>query len=281
MHPIIRVAAAASLIACTADRPDDTPRELPLLRLEARDFTFTGPASVPSGLTRIRLVNHGAEWHEAVITRLSDSTTTDTYLAAARAGQSFPAGAHDVGGPGQVATGDSSDVVISLEPGRYAIVCWAASHVKAGMIAPLVITVNEASSGRTAAGDADTTGAPAATGEVLLEDFRIVHDSGIYRPGANVLRVLNTGERPHDLTFYRLEPGKTVRDFGEWFRTRQGTPPAMPVGGMVTLAPGRDGWVELDLPPGSYFAACGTPENGPNGVQIHAQMGMIEVFETR
>ena len=281
MRTIIRVAALASLIGCTADRPDDNPRELPLLRLEARDFTFSGPATATAGLTRIRLVNHGPNWHEALVTRLPDSVTAEAYLADARAGEAFPVGAHDVGGPGKIAAGDSSDVVIHLDPGRYAIVCWADNHVKAGMIAPLVITVNETESRGTAARDADATGAPPASGEVRLEDFRILHDSGVYRPGANVLRVRNSGQRPHDLTFYRLEPGKTARDFGVWYATREGPPPAIPVGGMVTLAPGRDGWIELDLPPGSYVATCGTPEDGPNGVQIHAQMGMIEVFETR
>jgi hypothetical protein len=121
--------------------------------------------------------------------------------------------------------------------------------------------------------------APAATGEIRLEDFSIAHDSAAYRTGANVLRVRNTGRRPHDLTFYRLEPGRTARDFGVWYASRNGPPPATPVGGMVTLAPGREGWVELDLPPGSYLAACGTPEPGPEGVMLHAQMGMVEVFE--
>ena len=284
MGSIIRVVAVVSVIGCASGESDGAARELPLLRLEARDFSFTAPAEAPAGLTRIRLVNRGPAWHEALVTRLPDGVTAEAYLTSARAGEAFPVGALDVGGPGKVAAGDSSDVVIALEPGRYAIVCWSDNHVKAGMIAAVTITVpkkpNRASDPQRAATAAmDTTGAPVAFGEIRLEDFRISHDSGAYRAGANVLRVRNTGQRPHDLTFYRLEPGRTARDFGVWYATRQGAPPAVPVGGMVTLAPGRDGWAEFDLAPGRYLAACGTPEPGPSGVQLHAQMGMVEVFE--
>ncbi len=284
MRPFIRLAALATLVACASEKqPDAAAREMPLLRLEARDFTFSGPAEARAGLTRVRLVNHGPAWHEALLTRLPDEVTPEAYLASARAGDAFPVGALDVGGPGKVAAGDSSDVLIPLEPGRYAIVCWSDNHVTAGMIMSFVVTV---SAGDRAAGTqgsvaraADSVGIPVASGEVRLEDFRIAHDSSAYRRGANMLRVRNTGARPHDLTFYRLEPGRTAQDFGVWYATRQGAPPAVPVGGMVTLAPGREGWAELDLTPGRYLAACGTPEPGPDGVRIHAQMGMVEVFE--
>lgn len=278
MESLVLALGCLSALGCApASRPDGAPAgALPLLRFEARDFAFTGPAEAPAGLTRIRLVNRGPNWHEALVTRLPDGVTAEAYLAGARAGEAFPVGALDVGGPGKVAAGDSSGVVVVLEPGRYAVVCWADEHVKAGMLASVVITVGDG--GKEASALADSAAAPAASGEVRLEDFRIVHDAGAYRRGANVLRVRNVGRRPHDLTFYRLEPGRSPQDFGAWYRTRSGPPPAVPVGGMATLAPGRDSWIEFDLPPGVYLAACGTPEEGADGVMVHAQMGMIEVF---
>ena len=267
------LASLALLAACgSGGRPAAASRaELPLLRLEARDFTFSVPAHVPAGLTRVRLVNRGSAEHEAQITRLPDGATPEAYLAGARAGETFPVGATDVGGPGKVAGGDSSDVVIALEPGRYAVVCWADGHVMAGMIAPLEV----GEPARSATGGA---AAPAATGEVEMRDHSFAHAPGVFRSGANVIRVRNTGQRPHDMTVYRLAPGRTLREFGVWYRTRQGEAPAVPVGGMVTLAPGREGWAELDLPPGRYFVACGTPEKTPEGTKIHAQLGMIEEF---
>lgn len=275
MRPVIRFAALGLLGACVSGRPDATAAELPVIRLEARDFAFTAPAEVPAGLTRIRLVNLGSAWHEAGISRLPDGATPEAYLAGARAGEPFPVGAVDFGGPGKIASGDSSDVVIALEPGRYVVVCWSDGHVKAGMIAPLVVT---ATAPRVATAEVATT-PPAATGEIQLEEFRFAHAPATYRRGVNVLRVRNTGQRPHDMTMYRLAPGRTAQEFGAWRRNRQGPAPAEPVGGIVTLAPGREGWVELELPAGRYLVACGTPEAGPDGVKIHAQMGMVELFE--
>ena len=262
-----------ALAACAGDGRVAPPAEPALLRLEAHDFSFSGDTIVSAGLTRVRLVNHGPSWHEALLTRLPDTVSADQYLAEARAGNAFPVAATDIGGPGKVAAGDSSEVVLELEPGRYAVVCWADNHVNAGMISTLVISVT----GESAAPEPVAT--PVATGDVMLEDFRIVHDSGTYRRGANLLRVRNTGERPHDLTFYRFAPGRTIRDFATWYATRAGDPPAIPVGGMVTLAPGREGLVELDLEPGRYFAGCGTPEQDSTGTVLHIQMGMIELFE--
>ena len=283
------VALIGVSIACDPGRANDAPRALPVLRLEARDFTFSAPSHSTGGLTRVRLVNNGPSWHEALVTRLPEGVTPEAYLDEARAGKAFPVGAQDMGGPGKVAAGDSSEVVLALEPGRYAIVCWADDHVKSGMLSAVVISVGDSAVANNETGGATTSasiaseasGAPAPTGEVRLEDFRIVHDSGAYRAGANVLRVRNTGQRPHDLTFYRLADGKSASDFGVWYATREGPAPAVPVGGIVTLAPGREGLVELNLPPGRYFAGCGTPEDGPNGVTLHIQMGMVEVFEIK
>ena len=241
---------------------DPGPR---LVRFVATDLQFAGPDTVPAGLVRIRLVNNGQVWHEALITRLPDGATVQTYLAGAQAGAEFPAAAIDVGGPGQIAAGDSSDVVLRLTPGRYAVVCWSDNHVKAGMVVSLVVT---------GADEAATAQAPPADAELLLEDYKFTHATP-YKAGRQLLHVRNTGQRPHNMQIYHLDPGKTLQDFGAWFATRQGAPPATPVGGISTMAPGTEAWASLDLRSGKYFVACGTPEGG----KIHAQLGMIEQFE--
>ena len=263
--------------ACSDGQRDRRAAELPLVRLEAHDFAFTVPARSAAGLTRVRLVNRGPGWHEANIAKLPDGETIDSYLAGARSGNSFPAGAVDFGGPGKIAANDSSDVVLDLEPGRYVVVCWHDDHVKAGMIATMVVSADSASD----TPRRDSAGTPAVTGEVALEDFRFTHGPDTYRRGHNVLRVRNVGQRPHDMTIYQLRPGRTIPEFTAWYRSREGEPPALPVGGMVTLAPGKEGLVEIDFEPGSYFVGCGTPEKTPEGTKIHAQMGMAEAFDIK
>src|SRR5687767_15072371 len=139
MRTRLRLASLCLLGACSGAGSRGGPAQPRLLRLEASDFTFAAPATVAAGLTRVRLVNRGSEWHEALITRLPAGTSAEAYLAAARAGESFPVGAVDFGGPGVVPMGDSSEVVLRLPPGRYAIVCWSGNHVKRGMIATLTV----------------------------------------------------------------------------------------------------------------------------------------------
>lgn len=262
------VPGAVLLIAACAPQERDTAAESErLLRLVATDFTFAAPESIPAGLTRVRLVNEGHVGHAALVTHLPEGSSTDAYLADARAGAPFPVAATDIGGPGETAAADSSDVILHLTPGRYAIVCWSDDHVKAGMIAPLTVVA-------TGDGEERVEAPPAANVEVLFKDYTFEHATP-FQTGRQVLKVRNVGEHPHNLQLYRFEPGKTLQDFAAWRRTRQGPPPATPLGGMDTMAPGREGWIVLTLVPGRYLMACGTPE----GDVIHAQLGMLDEFE--
>jgi uncharacterized cupredoxin-like copper-binding protein len=239
------------------------PRAPAPLRLIASDNAFEVPARVRGGLVTVRLVNQGHSWHEALIVALADSASVATYLDAAKAGSDFPAGASDVSGPGIVGPGDSSEVVLRLAPGRYAVVCWTDNHVKAGMIAALEVTGSSPPS----------PGAPAAETELGLLDFHFDLSQPL-RAGRQVIQIANRGKRTHEVAVYRLAEGRTVADFGAWLATRDGAPPAWPVGGAASMESGRETWATLTLPPGHYFMACGVPE----GDQIHAQLGMLEEF---
>jgi uncharacterized cupredoxin-like copper-binding protein len=260
---VLTLILLAGIVAGCRTAGPDQPR---LLRVVATDFALAAPATVPAGPTRVRLANQGGAWHDAMITRLPEGATAEGYVAGARAGEAFPVGAVDLGGPGLIAAGDSSEVVLQLEPGRYVIVCWSDNHVKRGMIATLTVTAPD--------DPPDSVAVVAvADASVTLLEFKFVHQP--FRAGHQMLRVRNGGSRPHDMTFFRLAEGKSARDFGAWRRTREGPPPATPAHGTSTIAPGHEIWVTLDLEPGRYFVACGTPE----GEQIHAQLGMIEEFE--
>jgi uncharacterized protein YbaA (DUF1428 family) len=68
---------AAALAACT---PAQTT-ELPVRRLVATDLAFSAPPEAEAGLTRIRLVNQGAVWHEAVVVLLDIGATLESHVA--------------------------------------------------------------------------------------------------------------------------------------------------------------------------------------------------------
>jgi hypothetical protein len=268
MRILLAIGGIGLLSACLSRNQDRPGGEPQLLRIVATDFSFSAPASIPAGLTRIRLANQGRTWHEALITRLPDGVTAEAYIAGARAGEAFPVSAIDAGGPGIIAPGDSSEVVLGLEPGTYAIVCWSDNHVKtAGMVVTVLVTEpsRPVDTARVYAG---------VDGEISLANYQFVHSTP-FRAGRQLLRVRNASTLPHDLSIYRLEEGRTLQDFASWYAIREGTPPAVPVGGTSTISQGHELLLDITLGPGRYFAACATPE----GDKIHAQLGMIEEFE--
>lgn len=76
----------------------------------ATEYGFALPDTLPAGSVRLRLVNRGREPHHAVLTRLEAGRT-----------------AAEPGALGTVMPGDSAEVVVTLEPGRYLVACYLES----------------------------------------------------------------------------------------------------------------------------------------------------------
>lgn len=242
-----------------ARRKPEPVRPLPpLVRLVVRgDTVESSPAEVRAGVVRVRLVNRDTAWHDAVVVRLGDLAGTDSVPAA---------GAVAAGGAALAAGGDSSEAAFVLEPGRWAVTVRHDDTTRAAREATLTVQPRPA---------ADVRPAMRAATLVAMADFRFDHLEQLGE-GTQVLRVRNDGQRPHELVVYRLLSGRTLRDFGTWYTTsREGPPPALPVGGATMVAPGREAWAVLQLRPGRYFMVCKVPE----GAQMHAALGMVQAFE--
>lgn len=242
-----------------ARRKPEPVRPLPpLVRLVVRgDTVESSPATVRAGVVRVRLVNRDSAWHDAVVVRLGDLAGTDSVPAA---------GAVAAGGAALVAGGDSSEAAFVLEAGRWAVTARHDDTTRAARVATLAVQPRPA---------ADTRPAMRGATLVAMQDFRFDHLEQL-REGTQVLRVRNDGQRPHELVVYRMLSGRTLRDFGTWYTTsREGPPPALPVGGATMVAPGREAWAVLHLRPGRYFMVCKVPEGG----QMHAALGMVQAFE--
>ncbi len=252
-----RVFAVVALCAVGACSHAPTPH---LLRLEARNLRFAPPARVEGGFTRLRLVNRDPVWHEASLVRFTDPTATlEAYVAAARAGDEYPEFAEDVGGVGFLAPGDSADVLLNLEPGRYAVICWHRDHLLQGMGASFE-AVGESSPGIH----------PTAAVDLELSDFRIPAFSP--SAGRELLHVTNAGPSEHELAILRLEPGKTLDDFMAWRAAGEiGPPPARSIAGTAALQPQAEVWLDVFWTPGRYVLLCLLEGDGG---AYHADLGM-------
>jgi len=248
------------------------PTEPATLRIVATDYHYDLPASVPAGVTRLTLVNRGNEMHHAQLVRLEEGKTLADFATLPPDGPP-PAWAVLVGGPNAVEPGDSSEVIASLTPGNYALLCFIPSgdhrpHMMKGMAASFTVT-------RSLGGLAPM---PKADLTMRLADYAFGNPASI-PSGTRHIAVVNDATQPHEVVLFQLAPGKTTTDLAAFAAaidgqgTFEGPPPGHLRGGIVGLAPGGTGMMEVNLEPGSYALICFLPDARDG--QPHFMHGMI------
>jgi uncharacterized cupredoxin-like copper-binding protein len=282
---------AASMVfinaACTVDRAADdgrgtreayakAPAAAPnLVSVTTSEFAFAAPATIPAGLTTVRVVNQGAEFHHVQLVRLDPGHTVDELMqqAASRQHEAIPAWAHFVGGPNAPAPhGGQAEATMELQAGTYALVCLIPSkdgvpHMMKGMVKPL--TVTEAAASEARMGPADV--------QMTLRDYGFDIAPEL-TAGRHTVRVQNTAAQPHEFILMQLAPGKTAQDLLAWMATEDGPPPAMPLGGTTLLSAGEVNQVTIDFAPGEYALLCFVPDAKDGKPHVaHGMMRQITV----
>ena len=268
LAPLIGVSALALVIGC---QMAPTAASVRTVQFDATDYAFDAPETLPSGLTTIRLTNHGHEPHHGQLLRLNDGVTFDQFTAALQ--QEGEGGLRLVtgeGGPGAINPDGQSEVSLDLKPGVYALACFISGpdgvpHLMKGMLKPITVT----DSGTT------TGAAPRANGTFTLKDFSFDMPSTL-PVGRATYRVVNTGPQMHELNVLKLAPGKTAQDILDWEASPAGPPNFEPVGGINAFSAEGSGYMTLDLRPGSYVAVCNVPDPG-SGLP-HTHLGMFKEF---
>jgi hypothetical protein len=177
-----------------------SPARPATMRIPALDYRFELPSSQPAGATRIELVSHGTERHQAHL--LGDKTVAD--LAALPHDAPPPSWAVPVGGPNAVVPGDSSQVIETLVPGNYAVLCVIPRadhqpHTMKDMVAGFAVTPSLAS----------LATAPKAGLRLRLDDYGFT-PSGPIRAGHHLIEVVNDATQPHELVLIKLAPDKVA-----------------------------------------------------------------------
>lgn len=281
-HPIVRAAAALGLVAAVSScKKEVAPPPAPnIVVINASDYSFTAPDTVPAGWTHLRLINAGPSLHHAQLVKINDGKTFDTLMMALRAPR--PANApppapppwlKDIGSPNSPAPGDTSDVITNLEAGHYALLCFipdsaGVPHVALGMSRALEV---RETTGPTAA-------EPTADVEIKLTDYAFT-ESGPITAGHRTIRITNDGPQPHEIFMARLDSGVTVEHLVTWIAAgMHGRPPATPVGGTAGISNGGHAYVVTDLTPGNYALLCFLPDAKDGREHIaHGMMKQITV----
>jgi hypothetical protein len=250
--------------------------------LTATEYTFSVPATVPAGLTKVTLRDDGVLAHQADLLKLDAGVTDATIEAALRkSAEGYVGLATLEGGPGGIPAGTTGTAWVNLQAGSYVVACFlrggsatGPNHAMLGMVQPLTVTAGTSS-----------RKPPASSGQVTLLDHEMSLPAGF---GRGVYRVVNAGTQDHELDILALTPGKTVADFAAYMRKAEtgalphgpaAAPPFHNAGGFSAVTVGGGGWVDLDLPAGTYVATDFIP-NIHTGIPDVAQ-GMLATFEVR
>lgn len=284
LTPWMALAAATVFInaACTVDEAEQrqrgeafaqTPAPAPtLVSVTTTDYAFAAPATIPAGLTTIRLVNQGKEMHHVQVVRLDDGHTMEELMQAAGAHGPIPGWVHFVGGPNVPGPGSFTEATMDLKPGSYALVCFIPSpdgvpHLMKGMVKPLTVQPAES-----------RAEAPVADVRMTLRDYAFEITPEI-AAGRRTIRVENAAAQPHEVAVMRLAPGKTAQDVMAWMQTQAGPPPMTLMGGTSLLSTGEANTITAEFEPGEYALFCFVPD-AKDG-KPHIAHGMVRQLTVR
>lgn len=241
-----------------------------VVEVVASDYAFDMPASIPAGLTTLRLTNKGKELHHVYLVKVEPGKSASDVMAWFKEGGPPPAWMKPVGGLNASAT--ETRFTSTLEAGKYVALCLIPSpggppHIMKGMIKDLTVTP---STWRAATPSADVT--------LTLSDYRFEFSKPL-TAGKHIVAVTNHGKQPHEFFFAKLVPGKTPMDMAMFAENPTGAPPGMPMGGITDILPGATVYLQVDVAPGEYGFMCFTPD-AKDG-KPHLAHGMIKQVSVR
>jgi uncharacterized cupredoxin-like copper-binding protein len=283
---VVLVAVATLLAACGSSGGSDaksdsttttTAKALPKVTIEAADFSFKAPATIPAGYVDVTVNNTGKEGHQVQFVKLGNGVTMDAFVAAvSKTDIGALASSTFVGGPNGADPGQSVTTTVKLDPGTYALACLIPGsdgqpHAAHGMTGTVKVVKTAAS----------VETAPTTKGTITLGDFVFEPPAGFN--GNGTYAVVNKGNEVHELALFKIAEGKTLDDVKGFLLSPPGSPPpAGPppfseAGGTVGLSPNQMAWLNLKLEPGQYAMFCFFPDPA-KGDMPHALEGMIKAF---
>ena len=245
-------------------------KETPPFRIIATDAGFEAPDRVAAGLRHIVFENRGSEIHEAMLVKLPKGMSADDYVAAVKMGSLFPEGALDYSGPGLTSPGETAEMWLRVDPGRYIIICWNNGHAKTTPVHPFTVEDVGADDDRT----------PKEDLVLKLVDFRFELAGDLHK-GVQVIRIETPGPAMHEVDIYRLHEGRTVADLNRWRKQEgHGPAPAEALGGALDSHDlSRVVWLRKKFTPGRYVLHCEMPIT--NSKLTHADVGMVREIEIK
>ena len=258
------------LAACASAEPTNVAKLADLI-VTVRPGALTAPDVVGPGWTRVRVAEAEDAPHIVVVFRLPATSTdgdVNAFVAALDTAPATPRPGVAIGGPEMGARGD---VIVHITPGLYVIACVRRGkngHRHAGTGESKVLQVRS-----TTAADSAFATPPRSTQVVRMVDFAYAGPDQ-WAPGAQWLRIENTGQQDHQLRLVRLRDGVTLQ---AWMTADDPDTMATAVAGMARVGSGEVAYLPVDMLPGSYVVYCMIPDATSN--RPHIEMGMLRAIQ--
>jgi hypothetical protein len=268
------VVVAATAFARRHDRPRDAA-PVPtaeaarrIVPVTARDYAFEAPDTLAPGPVTFDFTNLGPDLHHVYIALLPEGKSAADLVNETR-GELLPAWAITIGGPGAQIPNGHGQTSLTLNPGRYAMVCIVPApdgvpHLRKGMVHEFTVT-----------GPVSRAALPVPDLTMTLRDYAF-ELSGTLTAGRHVIEVVNEAQQHHEVIFVKLAPGKHIADLFAWLGSHDGPPPAAMVGGTAPFHPGMSNLVDITLEPGTYGLVCFATDIGDG--KMHVEHGMSAEF---
>lgn len=122
-------------VACGESAPAFDAAAVQLV-VELRDYTLSpNVADVPAGETKIGIRNRGSQPHDLIVIRTEEAPDKLSYDASrAKASEDG-----NVGKIKELRAGGTAALTVTLEPGRYVLICNTAGHYMLGMRTALTV----------------------------------------------------------------------------------------------------------------------------------------------
>jgi len=269
--------------ACGDDDDDggaSNETEVGTLTLRATDYAFQVEGDLRPGVTRIVMPNEGQFEHYALIFKVEGDHTADEVIDAlvtvndpeSPVGAEWPEWAVWKGGPGILSAGETSELIVDFEPGRYVILCPIGEddpggdglpHFAKGMVTEITVT-----------GDAYAGGLPEANLEVNAQDdgtgqsYAFAGVPETLDAGERLIQFTNAGSELHEFILFQIPSDATL---DEVLEDEEGAFELVGLGGPGPFGPGDRQQMRVDFEPGRYALVCFL--SNPEGIP-HVALGM-------
>jgi uncharacterized cupredoxin-like copper-binding protein len=135
---VLAAIAMTSLVACSSEEPSEESQGSQVATT-LHDYRIeTSVESVPAGKVTFTIENTGATEHEMVVIQ-TDVAIADMAVEGHETNEEA-SGMNPIGEVEDVQPGESTTLVLTLEPGRYVLLCNLPKHFERGMATEFQVT---------------------------------------------------------------------------------------------------------------------------------------------